>query len=190
MKHKPKSWLNKEIKNAWKQKTNARKSFNNHRTIESLIELKKTSAKLKLEIYKSKRKYIENTIKTINEDTSNKELSEIVKKINCKEENTNEENIIHSNEENAKKLLDINFEKNKGLKLEAVNIPEFINEETVIEVEDWDNIISKKKKKSAPGDDKITYEMLKHLNTKEKNNFIREINEMWQRGKKKLKKTI
>ena len=99
---------------------------------------------MKLEICKSKRKYIENTIKTINEDTSNKELWEIVEKINYKEENTNEENIIHSNEENAKKHLDINFEKNKGLKLEAFNIPEFINEETVIEVEDWDNIISKK----------------------------------------------
>ena len=130
----------------------------------------------------SKKEFYKNSIEKINKNTTTKELWRLVKKLDGKEESIREENIIHNNEESARELLRKTYGKNEKIDIESINIPEFINENKLIDEEEWEKILNKKKK-SAPGVDKITYEMLKNIHPGTSKIIRDEINEMWEKGK-------
>lgn len=183
----PKSWWNRELKTAMENRNSARRKYNQTKSILDAIDFKKKAAILKVKLKLSKIKYTEKSLEKVNQDSSTKELWELVNKVSTKEENHNEENIIHNNDTVAKEFLNKNFGKNVGFRLKETDLPEFIEEEVLIDEEIWTHIINRKKK-SAPGTDNITYEMLKNMHPKTAYKIIEEINYMWRRGK--IKKNL
>lgn len=90
-----------------------------------------------------------------------------------------ENNVLYDDTQMAEEFLDVHFGKNDP---QISNPSQFIPQDNILDLETWDRILSKKRNKSAPGADRISYEMLKRLRPSVTKNVIRDLNNMWMRG--------
>lgn len=79
--------------------------------------------------------------------------------------------MLFEDKTSAEEFLDTHFGKNDP---KVSNPTQFITQEHILDREKWDRILARKKNKSAPGEDKITYEMLKRLQPNVTENIIRD----------------
>ncbi|XP_035911816.1 uncharacterized protein LOC118512062 isoform X2 [Anopheles stephensi] len=179
-----KIWWNRETEKAWKVKNKSRQIFNRNKTIENEIEFKKNLAKFRLIKRKHKIQKYEEKLSEINNYTNTTELWRFIGKIEGKKTNTKDENLIHNNKEAAKTFLEENFQKNKKGNKKPYQYARPLN--NIMDEERWHNIL-KKKKNTAPGPDKISYEILKNINRPSVSKIVKEINNMWEKGNLKKK---
>lgn len=177
----PKIWWSSKTEEAWKEKNEARRKFNENSTIENCLAFKKASAiflRLKRE---GTKEAIENLANSIDPQTSSKELWAKIGRITGKRVYRRENNMVQEDEDMAQRFLDLHFGKSEV----DVDVPilggpvcnyNIMNEET------WERILNKKKSTSAPAEDKISFEILKALSPSVRNSIIREVNEMFIGG--------
>lgn len=78
--------------------------------------------------------------------------------------------------------MNLNFTKNKKSRFRLHIDPTFPMDNELINKDSWKKIL-KQKKNTAPGNDKITYQMLKHINEEALEKIIQDENNMWKKGK-------
>nr|XP_019529549.2 uncharacterized protein LOC109401447 [Aedes albopictus] len=96
-------------------------------------------------------------------------------KRNAKKEN----NVIYDDQASAELFLDTHFGKTD---VQLGYTTGLCSTTTLLDKEKWDRILSRKKRRSAPGEDNLTYEMLRCLRPEVTACIIKDINNMWQRG--------
>uniref|UniRef100_A0AAG5DGU8 Reverse transcriptase domain-containing protein n=1 Tax=Anopheles atroparvus TaxID=41427 RepID=A0AAG5DGU8_ANOAO len=177
---KPKIWWNIETEKAWHNKNKARKTFDRHRTTLNQIEYNKTLAIFRRTKTLHKRQKYEEKLTEIDTQTNTKELWRLMNNLEGKNIRNSNTNIVHMDEHAARKFLEINFKKNiRGNEYIYLGLPPM---QKILDKEKWDYILNKKKN-TAPGHDRITYEMLRHMNNDTTNKMLNEANKMWNRGR-------
>lgn len=94
----------------------------------------------------AREKQTEISMDKINTNTNNTELWKLFGKITYNNTNPKESNIIHNEENSAKKIMNINFIKNKNSKFRIEIDPNFTTEDELLNIEIWNQILNKKKK--------------------------------------------
>lgn len=175
----PKFWWNEDVEVAWRNKNEARAKFNRSGTLEDLVELKKQEglfARCKNKVIREKfREYIEE----IDPNTSSKELWKKINGLTGKRRQRYQATIVHEEEEAANQFLNANFPFSTHCDL-SISVTASYD---ILNVELWNDILSKKKKSSAPGPDGLSYEILKSLKPEVRNNIIRDLNRIWKGGR-------
>lgn len=89
-----------------------------------------------------------------------------------------ENNLLEDDRNAVEAFLDTHFGPNDPSPyMEALPTAQ----DDILTLDKWNSILARKGK-SAPGEDRITYEMLKRLNPQVTKNIIGELNAMWMRG--------
>lgn len=177
----PKPWWSDKVDEAWKNKTEARRNFNRNSTQENLIEFKRRAALFQRAKRDETKKKFENFPNEITPFDSSKELWAKVGRLTGKRVYKKENNILLDDRKMAEEFLDVHFGKNDPQESNFMQ-PWSTPQNKLLDKSKWDDILSTKKNKSAPGVDSITYEMLKQLNPKVTENIIQDLNNMWMRG--------
>nr|XP_029722735.1 uncharacterized protein LOC115263670 [Aedes albopictus] len=86
---------------------------------------------------------------------------------------------MYDNKEAAEAFLDEHFGKHDP---QPWTEPVIRSTGDVIDKNKWDSILAKKSKPSAPGENRISYEMLRKLNPQVVENLLMDLNRMWRRG--------
>lgn len=156
----PKYWWSDDVELAWNGKQNALATFNKDSTMKNLIELKRCSA-----IFKRKKKqHIKESLNKFAEEvdpqTSSSELWTKIRRLTGRKTGLRN-NIIQDSPELAKEFMDLHLGPN-DIHQNAETSYTQVADYDIIDQNKWDNIL-RRKRSSAPGSDRITYDMLKSL---------------------------
>lgn len=174
----PKLWWSNEVEEAWKQKNVARRKFNKQSNLENLLNYKKTAARfLKLKREETRKKF-EEFPNEITPFTSSRELWAKVGRLTGKRIRRKENNLFEDDRGLTEAFLDLHFGPNEP-SLDSPALP--ATQDAILTRTKWDTILARKGR-SAPGEDRITYEMLKQLKPEVVSTIIDELNAMWIRG--------
>lgn len=176
-KHTPKYWWNEEINRAWIEKREARANFNRQSSVENLILYKKKEAIFNKLKNQATKENLKNFVSDINPSMSSSELWLKIGKLTGKKRKQRTNNILYEDAKLAEQFLDKHFGKNDITGNFNSNI---ITDYDLLTLEKFNNILSKKKKRSTPGEDKITYEMLSILKPETKLVVIKMLNDFWR----------
>ncbi|XP_062557446.1 uncharacterized protein LOC134222318 [Armigeres subalbatus] len=172
-------WWDNEVEAAWTTKQKALATFNQHSTLENLINLKRCSAIF----LKKKKQNIKESINKLAEEmdpqTSSSELWTRIRRLAGKRTSTRN-NIIQDSPELAKEFMDLNLGPS-DVHLEEASSCSLVSNYDIIDQDKWDNILSRKKS-SAPGVDRITYDMLKSLKPEVTKLILIDLNRYWRQG--------
>lgn len=172
----PKYWWSIDVENAWLEKNQARSIFNRTSSVENLIDLKKKQAvfnKLKKE---SKTENFKKFVEEINPQMSSSELWHKINRLSGKSKKAPTNNILFENEDMAKTFLNKHFGHNDPINLTD---DQFTINYNILSLEKFNEILNNKKK-SSPGEDKISYELLKSFKNETKINIVKLLNEIWK----------
>ncbi|XP_055614126.1 uncharacterized protein LOC129760500 [Uranotaenia lowii] len=175
----PKFWWSDSVDEAWKQKTEARRKYNRHSTLENLIDFKRKAANFQRKKREETRKKFEEFPNEIGPFISSKLLWLKVGRLTGKRFFKKENNILHDDETLAEQFLDMHFGPNDP---QSIETPFSINSDSLLNKENWYRILGRKKKSSAPGEDNLSYELLSNLKTELTEKLISLLNEMWRRS--------
>jgi ribonuclease HI len=181
----PKPWWNDNIKKIKDSKIEAIRNFNKTPNVENIIIVNKLTAKLKFEIKRAKMKSWLEFLNKINPFTSIVEIWHAVQRIEGKRV--------------KKKRIDVLDDLQKGKEFmdnyyldEEVRLPKTLRnncDNDLINLKELEEIL-KSRKNTAPGDDGITYELLRKMDGNLKEKLVEFINNIWKTGNvpDKLKK--
>lgn len=176
----PKFWWSPEVDLAWTAKTEARRSFNRVSSQQNLINYKKQAAifqRLKrIEI----KKNFDELAEEVGPFTTSKELWAKVGRLTGRKIKKKENTVAFDNRADAEAFLENNFGKNDvvfkiGSSNKIVDYP-------ILTLEKWNDVLSRKRKATAPGEDSISYDELRILGSNVVKNIIEDINNMWMTG--------
>lgn len=176
-KYTPKYWWSAEVEKAWQEKNLARSIFNKTSSLENLIDLKKKQAlfnKLKKD---SKQKHFQNFVNNINPQMNSSELWLKINRLTGKKSKIQTNNIIYENENMANSFLEKHFGLNDPINLTD---EQYTINYNLLTIGKFNSILNTKKRKSSPGDDKISYELLKIFNEETKINIVKLLNAIWR----------
>lgn len=159
-----KKWWSEEIEVAYETKREKLRNYNNKKTLSNQLELQKARALLKRLIRKAKREYNQKLTEQIDESTPSKQLWNIVKgldvaltqSVSAKPEMTEEEGKAF-----LKHYYEGKFQETGSP--ESCTKEELARFESPIAANEILNTLKKKKKHSAPGEDGVSYAMIKEL---------------------------
>lgn len=175
----PKFWWSDDVDAAWKEKNEARKNFNRIASMENLLEFKRKAALFQRKKREEIRNKFEELPNEVGPFVSSKELWQKVGRLTGKRTHKKENNIIFDDEASAQLFLDTHFGCNDPQLGYTTGL---VCTTTLLDKNNWYRILDSKKKKSAPGEDNLTYEMIRSLQPDVTETIIRNINEMWRRG--------
>lgn len=160
-KNKPKKWWTAEIDTLLKEKNDKLKNYFKNLTQQNFLDFRKARAKLKSIIRREKRKSFKNLIDDITPNLPPKVLWNTVRMLSgsfSKKDNL----VLMNNEKLAQQFMDINFPPTETIKYTPKTRSTTSIHITTI---DFLNILKTKKDSSAPGNDSISYYILKQLNS-------------------------
>lgn len=175
----PKFWWSNEVDAAWKEKNETPKNFNRVASMGNLLEVKKKAAMFQRKKREEIKKKFEELPEEVGPFTTSKELWMKVGRLTGKRSTKRENNIIFDDLAAAENFLDTHFGSN-DVQIEYTT--GLFSTSTLLDIESWNRILSSKRGRSAPGEDNLTYEMLRCLQPEATTSIIRDINDMWQRG--------
>lgn len=180
-----KPWWNEELKDIKNQKIEAIRDFNRHPTLERIIKVNELTAKLKLTIKKAKIKSWIEFLDTINPFTNIAEIWHAIRRIEGKKIKRKRINLI--DDLNAGKQFMDNFYLDEDIRTPKQYRQH--DENPLMTIKDLNEILSSKKE-TAPGEDGITYSLVRKMNDELKDKLVAFINEIWKSGNipEKLKK--
>uniref|UniRef100_A0A7G3ATE3 Putative rna-directed dna polymerase from transposon bs n=1 Tax=Lutzomyia longipalpis TaxID=7200 RepID=A0A7G3ATE3_LUTLO len=173
----PKYWWTEEIGRLWKIKKEKFKLYKKHKTDYTAKELRKITARLKLEIKKSKKKAWITFIESINPGSSPLEIWEKINRFNNKKIKRRN-NIIETKEQGID-FIEHNFieEEYKTVTTQSIDIDyDFCSFEEVKE-------IIKSNKNTTPGINEISHEMMKKLTDENIKAITNIYNKTWREQK-------
>lgn len=168
----PKKWWNDKIERLWLIKRDKQRIYNQKKDLHTALEMKKAINRLKLEIKKAKF----NSWNDFVDKMSSMNPNEIWKTIRIIGK-PKQHNPILSNHSEAVKFLEYNFPistEQHCLPLPTSNSSELFTYEEL-------QLVLTKSKNTAPGVDKITYDIIKGLNEEKLNNFLQLLNIEWRK---------
>lgn len=172
----PKIWWSDTVEAAWKEKTEARRQFNRLANEQNLIEFKRKAAIFQRAKRTEITKKLQELPEQINPFMGSKELWQKIGYLTGRRTFRKENNIIHESREEAEKFLDLHFGKTEFRREERYGL---VTRNNLINTNSWIDILNRKKRRSAPGEDRITYEMLRNLSAEATGNIIYDLNKMW-----------
>lgn len=178
-------WWNDDIKKYHRLKLAAMSIYNHRKSTENFIAFKKARAKLKLEIKKAKKKSWQKFTSEISPEMKITEMWNRIKIIKGfkSDTNQNKNNLIRSNPNLMKQFLAKNF-SNDSIQItqsRKIKLPVTFWER---DLEFWEiQKTIQNKKSTAPGHDKISYEMIKALDEKQLSVIHNTLNNEWLKGK-------
>lgn len=175
----PKFWWSDNVDQAWKDKTQARIQFNRSSSVENLIEYKKKAAIFQRLKRQESRKKLQEFANELTPFTDSKELWRRVGRLTGKRSYRKENNVIWEVQEEAEEFMDTHFGDND---VRIVGDYGVVANYDLLDLETWNKILHRKKN-TAPGDDRITYDMLRSLSTLATKNIIDDLNRMWRNGR-------
>lgn len=173
----PKHWWSKELSQAWDDKNKARSEFNKHSTLEKLLECKKAQAKFNKLKKDAQKRNFESFVEEINPTMSSSELWTKIGKLTGKRRKSPSNNIIQEDKSMAENFLDKHFGKNDPYFMVDAT---YRIENNILNFDTFNNIINNKKKRSSPGEDRITYAMLRQLQPEAKVTIVKHLNDIWR----------
>lgn len=175
----PKFWWSPEVDEAWAAKTEARRSFNRVSSQENLINYKKKAAIFQLLKRTEIRKKFEELPDEIGPFTSSKELWTKVGRLTGRKIRRKENTVAFDSRVEAEAFLDTHFGRSEVVSVENTGK---IVDYPIMSLNKWNEILSTKKKTTAPGEDCISYDELRSLRPNVVKNILAEINNMWYSG--------
>lgn len=164
----PKKWWNEHIERLWKIKREKQRIYNQKKDLHTAMEMKKAINKLKLEIKKAKK----NSWNDFVNQMSNMNTSQIWNTIRTIRNSNKQYNPILTDNDVAKKFLDHNFPKS----IESLILPfAKSNRSQEFTMKELKQVIQNSKN-TAPGVDKINYELIKSLNEDKLEKFLQLLN--------------
>lgn len=131
--------------------------------MENLIKLKKAAAVFQRLKKIGKQKKLDEFVEQINPLTSSRELWRMVGRLTGKKIGKKENNPMLDDETMADKFMDLHFGSNTWMN--DIFDGSLAVGYDILDKEKWYQILNSKKPDSAPAEDKITYGMLRILNT-------------------------
>lgn len=175
----PKYWWSEDVDQAWRDKSEARRAFNRQSSLENLLMYKKKAATFQRLKREEIRKKFEGLPDEIGPFSTSKELWQKVGMVTGHKRRRRENNVLFDDRKAAESFLDTHFEKcNTTIEGSYGKVVEY----PLLTRDTWKNIVSTKKKKSAPGVDLISYETLRSLSPEVTDVIIGDLNNMWFRG--------
>lgn len=175
----PKCWWSPEVDEAWKAKTEARRSFNRASSQENLINFKKKAAVFQRLKREEIRRKFEELPEEVGPFTNSKELWAKVRRLTGHKVRRKENAVIFDSRADADVFLDTHFGRGEVVAMETTGK---IADYPIITLEKWNGILGKKRKTTAPGEDGISYDDLRSLRTEVVENILKDINKMWFAG--------
>lgn len=176
-KYTPKHWWSDELSKAWEDKKVARSSFNKISTLENLLTLKKAQAVFNRLKKEEKKKNFKGFVEELNPTMSSSDLWLKIGRLTGKRKKNQTNNILYEDNILADSFLDKHF---------GANDPYFNVDSTfkidynLFDFNRFNNILLRKKKHSAPGEDLISYSMLRELKPEIKIGLIKQLNSIWK----------
>lgn len=176
----PKYYWSDELSQLYKQKEECWRNFNRLSNETNLLKLQKAKAIF----LRKKKQLMKENLAAITKDIDPRDTKanwSLVRRLRYSHENKNKNNIILTGKEKATDFLEDHF----GPTQTTLVHPKALTtspEKELLNLEQWNNIIHKKKKHSAPGTDQLTYEILRNLNTPTKQKIVNEINSYYAAG--------
>lgn len=182
--HTPKYYWSQEMTELYKEKVEARKLFNRLSNEENLINMKRANARF----LRQKKLLVKDRLSSITKDIDPRNTKanwQLVRRLRYSTTNDTRNNIISTSKETAESFLKENFGATQEEVIEVRKQESKVEEREerqLLTVETWSEIIGKKKARSAPGTDRLTYEMLRNLSVEAKTKVVQEINEYFVNG--------
>lgn len=169
----PKIWWNEKIEKLWFIKKEKLLIYNKNRTLYTAIELKKSINILKLEIKRAKTE----SWKKFSDNIGQMKPGELWRLLKSLGKNTSR-NPILNNSHDAEQFLHLNFPQSYESFILPQNITtkpeEFTMEEFLF--------VIVKAKKTAPGFDKISFDLIKNMECVQIETFLKLLNKEWCEG--------
>jgi Reverse transcriptase (RNA-dependent DNA polymerase)/Endonuclease-reverse transcriptase len=190
-----KLWWNDELKSSFEEFRLAMRAANKNPTpknISHFIEIKNKWNKIRLE---AKKKNAHEKISKLTSRVTTKELWDVANSIEGKKFSKPKSNFVMESNEQSEKFMEKIFLSPNNNDLNNNDDPnnndlnnnddpnnndEFCD---ILTVEKFDEILKKKKERSAAGSDNISYFFLKSMSTSLKINFVNELNRVFEVGK-------
>lgn len=173
--HTPKFWWTQEVEIAWNDKKAARTRFNKSGSMQDLIELKRKEAIFNRKKKQSSQERFKEFIQSFNPQSPSRVIWNGLRRIAGKRI-TIENVLVHEDLQMAMDFLSKHFAENDHEQLQPCFFPNY----NVLTVEFWNKFLAKKTKRSAPGPDGVTYNMLTLLQPEVRDSLIRDLNVMWK----------
>lgn len=175
----PKFWWSDDVDKAWREKTEARREFNRTSNERTLLNFKKKAAIFQRAKRQEIAKKLEEFPNEVNPFTTSKELWTKIGRLTGKRSFRKENNLMWEEREIAEEFMDLHFGKPDCRPEESYGVAANYD---LLDMETWQRILTRKKKHTAPGEDRITYEMLRQLSPAAASNIIADVNNMWKHG--------
>ena len=174
--HTPKFWWCEAVEQAWLEKRDARRQFNKHSTLDNMLNLKRKAAVFQKRKREETKKKLEEFPQQISPFLSSKELWTRINRLTGKHTHKKENNIVQEDEVLANEFLDQHFGPHEvRYPGEYGVVPTY----DILDDNKWNRIVHRKKS-TAPGHDKVTYDMLRQLKPGVVSKVIQDLNGMWK----------
>lgn len=178
-KFQPKYWWSDDVEAAWRTKQQALSDFNRNSTPENLINLKRSTA-IFLRLKKANiRENINRFAEEIDPQTSSAELWSKIRRLTGKKACTRN-NVIVDDPVLATEFMDLHVGPT-DIYPENVSSFSSTSNSDILDQNKWGNILNRKKS-TAPGVDRITYDMLKSLSPQVTKLVLIELNNYWRQA--------
>lgn len=173
----PKPWWSDELKKLKEDKIKAIKEFNSNSILENIIKVNRLTAELKRGIKKAKIKSWLEFLNTINPFTNITEIWHAIQRIEGKGRKRKRVNLLDDLQK-GKEFMDRFYTD------EDFRIPKTYQKRYDDDLLNLDllNEILDQKKSTAPGEDGITYDLLRKMDIKLKEKLVSYMNEIWKTG--------
>ncbi|XP_062541555.1 uncharacterized protein LOC134209574 [Armigeres subalbatus] len=159
-----KRWWSQEINAAYTQKREMLRDYNRSKTITNLLKLQKARANLKRLIRKAKRAYCQELSEAVDEETPTRQLWNIIKGIDTALTQPVSRKPEITQEDAQRFLAHYYDNKMKSVrKPHTDTLTEWKGYEMALQVEEILGALRKRKAYSAPGEDGMSYGILKNL---------------------------
>lgn len=183
-----KCWWNEETNLAWEKKNEARRQYDKRKTLQNHINFKEKTARFRYLKKQGRDASFGKAVEEVTPQTKPHVLWKLVNRVKGRAV-PQQENPIMTDETMAKEFLKINFPTVRRRDEEFSQHHVFAEAGAFLNLEKWRSIIAKKRN-TAPGVDRINYEILRQLNDDTTAILLKDLNRMWEEGRipKSLKK--
>ena len=192
--YQPKYYWNEEMSDIYEKLQEAIKKFKMNSNAENIIEVNKLQCAFKNKKKKFQRKKIEDLHEEISPQSTTSVMWKKIGILSGKFKKKNGLNVIQETKEKAHEFIKLNFDGAEQItdhenhnqengEPDQVRITQNQVTEKIMDQNKLESILNRKKAKSAPGTDGITYEYIKKLPGQIKTKIIEDINRIWQSGK-------
>lgn len=180
MEYDPKIWWTNELSQLYKEKCEMRKKFNRLSNNNNLINMNRIEAKFKRQKKIELLNRMNNIRDLISPQTGSAEAWKVIRSLRGLHDNGSRNTIITEDLDLAKRVMTANFQNSQPREL--LNPTAEDTETELITLKMFKAIVKERKDNSAPGEDKITYSMLKNLNDDVIDKLVHYINKIYKRG--------